>query len=327
MPTVLDILGFAPPERIGGIEQSRIDGVSMVGAIDDADAPSARTTQYYAMLGTRAIYHDGWKAVARHGPLTGKGNLDQDQWELYHVAEDRAECHDLAADHPDKVDELVRLWMSEAEDNDVLPIDDRSAREQLTLPRPGAKERDRYVYHPHTSAVPESVAVNVRGRSFAIGAELLDVGADVAGVIFAHGSRFGGHVLYVKSRRLHYVYNFLGIEQQRFVAATELPSGDVNVGVAFDRTGEDPGLVPRGDVQLIVDGGVVASGTMRTQPGKFTLAGDGLCIGWDSADAVSRDYRAPFRFSGGRIRFVAVDVSGAPVVDLEREFQALLARD
>ena len=235
--------------------------------------------------------------------------------------------HDVSAEHPDKVEELVALWRAEADDNDVLPIDDRSARDQLTLWRPGAKERDRYIYHPHTSAVPESVAVNIRGRSFAIGAELLDVGRDIAGVIFAHGSRFGGHALYVKDRRLHYVYNFLGIEQQRFVAADELPTGSVNVGLVFDKTGEEPEFVPHGDVRLIVDGETVASGTMRTQPGKFTLAGDGVCVGWDSADAVSADYPAPNRFSGGRIRFVAVDVSGAPAVDLEREFQALLARD
>jgi arylsulfatase len=327
MPTVLDILGIEPPDTIHGIEQSRIDGVSMLGAIRDADAPSARTTQYYAMLGTRAIYHDGWKAVARHGAITGHGNIADDDWELYHVAEDRAECHDLAAEHPDKVQELVDLWMAEALDNDVLPIDDRTAREQLTLWRPGPKQRDRYVYHPDTSAVPESVAVSIRGRSFAIGAHLLDVGADVQGVIFAHGSRFGGHTLYVKNRRLHYVYNFLGMEQQRFAASVELPAGDVSVGMAFEKTGEEPEFVPYGDVQLVVAGDTVATGTMRTQPGKFTLAGDGLCVGWDSADAVSADYRAPFRFRGGRIEFVAVDVSGESVVDLEREFQALLARD
>ena len=217
--------------------------------------------------------------------------------------------------------------MSEALDNDVLPIDDRTAREQFSLWRPGPKLRDRYLYYPDTSAVPESVAVNVRGRSFAIGAELLDVGAGVEGVIFAHGSRFGGHALYVKGRRLHYVYNFLGIEQQRLVAPDDLPSGDVNVGVVFEKTGEEPEYVPNGDVQLIVAGTTVAKRTMRTQPGKFTLAGDGLCVGWDSADSVSSDYQSPFRFTGGRIRFVAVDVSGAPVVDLEREFQALLARD
>jgi arylsulfatase len=327
MPTVLDICGIEPPEKIAGIEQSRIDGVSMLGAINDADAPSARTTQYYAMLGTRAIYHDGWKAVAKHGAITGYGNIANDEWELYHTAVDRAEVHDLAADQPDKLAELTDLWMREALDNDVLPIDDRTARDQLALWRPGPKQRDRYVYHPDTSAVPESVAVNVRGRSFAIGAELIDVGADVKGVIFAHGSRFGGHALYVKNRRLHYVYNFLGIEQQHFVADTDLPTGNVNVGMVFEKTGENPPYVPNGDVTLRVNGDTVANGTMRTQPGKFTLAGDGLCIGWDSADAVSADYRSPYRFTGGRIGFVAVDVTGEPVIDLEREFAALLARD
>lgn len=327
MPTVLEICGIEPPDRIAGIEQSRIDGVSMLGAIGEPDAPSARTTQYYAMLGTRAIYHDGWKAVAKHGAITGYGNLAGDEWELYHVAVDRAEVHDLAADEPERLADMVELWMSEAHDNDVLPIDDRTAREQLSLWRPGPKQRDRYIYHPHTSAVPESVAVNIRGRSFAIGAELIDVGADVKGVIFAHGSRFGGHALYVKNRRLHYVYNFLGIEQQRFVAASDLPMGDVTVGMIFEKTGEEPEYVPNGDVTLRVNGDDVATGTMRTQPGKFTLAGDGLCVGWDSADAVSSDYRAPYRFSGGRIGFVAVDVTGEPVIDLEREFAALLARD
>ena len=327
MPTVLDICGIEPPEKIAGIEQSRIDGVSMLGAINDADAPSARTTQYYAMLGTRAIYHDGWKAVAKHGAITGYGNIANDEWELYHTAVDRAEVHDLAADQPEKLSELTDLWMREALDNDVLPIDDRTARDQLALWRPGPKQRDRYVYHPDTSAVPESVAVNVRGRSFAIGAELIDVGADVKGVIFAHGSRFGGHALYVKNRRLHYVYNFLGIEQQHFVADTDLPTGNVNVGMVFEKTGENPPYVPHGDVTLRVNGDTVATGTMRTQPGKFTLAGDGLCIGWDSADAVSADYRSPYRFTGGRIGFVAVDVTGEPVIDLEREFAALLARD
>lgn len=327
MPTVLDICGIEPPDKIAGIDQSRIDGVSMLGAINDADVPSARTTQYYAMLGTRAIYHDGWKAVAKHGAITGYGNIANDEWELYHTAVDRAEVHDLAADQPEKLAEMIDLWMREALDNDVLPIDDRTAREQLALWRPGPEQRDRYIYHPDTSAVPESVAVNVRGRSFAIGAELIDVGADVKGVIFAHGSRFGGHALYVKNRRLHYVYNFLGIEQQHFVADTDLPTGNVNVGMIFDKTGEEPEYVPNGDVTLRVNGDTVASGTMRTQPGKFTLAGDGLCIGWDSADAVSADYRAPYRFTGGRIGFVAVDVTGEPVIDLEREFAALLARD
>ena len=182
MPTILDILGVEPPERIGGIDQSHLDGESMLPSIRDAEGAAGRRTQYYAMLGTRAIYHDGWKAVARHGALSGRGQLDQDTWELYHVAVDRSECHDVSAEHPDKVEELVALWFAEAERNDVLPIDDRTAREQLTLWRPGPEQRDRYIYHAVHVSGARAVAVNVRGRSFAIGAELLDVGDDVEGV-------------------------------------------------------------------------------------------------------------------------------------------------
>ncbi|SHG82023.1 arylsulfatase [Marivita hallyeonensis] len=327
MPTILDMVGINNPDKIGGVPQSHLDGVSMLSAIEAAEAEDARKTQYYAMLGTRAIYHEGWKAVAKHGALTGAGHFDKDDWELYHIATDRTECHDVSAENPEKVKELVDVWMREAEANDVLPLDDRTAREQLTLWRPGPEERDRYVYKPGTSAVPESVAVNIRGRSFAIGAELENLTKDVSGVIFAHGSRFGGHSLYVKDGHLHYVYNFLGIEEQRLVSPDPLPEGNVAVGMVFEKTHEEPTYVANGKMSLRVGGQTVAEGTMRTQPGKFTLSGDGLCIGWDSADPVSPDYQPPNRFTGGDIRFVAVDVSGKPELDLEREFHALLARD
>ena len=327
MPTILDICGIEAPQKVAGVPQSHIDGVSMLPSIKDAAVESARVTQYYAMLGTRAIYHDGWKAVARHGALTGKGKFEDDTWELYHIESDRTECHDLSAEHPDKVAEMVKVWHEEAAKNDVLPLDDRTAREQLTLWRPGPKERDRYIYKPGTAPVPESVAVNIRGRSFAIGAELHDVTGDVEGVIFAHGSRFGGHALFVKDGHVHYVYNFLGFDEQRVTSPSRLPNGHVSLGMAFEKTGENPKFVPNGKVTLHVNGETVAEGTMRTQPGKFTLSGDGLCIGYDSADPVCPDYAPPNLFGGGRIGFVAVDVSGEPVIDLEKEFHALLARD
>ena len=129
------------------------------------------------MLGSRGIWHDGWKAVTTHPTLSGWSHFNDDTWELYHTDTDRAELHDLAAEHPDKLRELVNLWFAEAGDNDAFPLDDRSALEIIMTPRPQlASPRDRYAYFPDTAEVPEAQAVNVRNRSFSIGA-LVDIPA------------------------------------------------------------------------------------------------------------------------------------------------------
>src|SRR5262249_46207846 len=159
--------------------------------------------QYFAMLGTRGIWADGWRAAAVHAPLTGVGHFDTDKWELYHVDEDRAEAINLADKHPEKLAQLKQLWMDEARKNLVLPVDDRSAMEILAgIERPSSEPpRDRYTYYPDTTAVPEGVAANIRGRSYKILANV-EVGAGCSGVIFAHGSRFGGHALFIKDKKL-----------------------------------------------------------------------------------------------------------------------------
>src|SRR5262249_17891550 len=156
------------------------------------------------------MWVDGWKVVATHAALSGKGHFDQDPWELYHVDVDRSESKDLAKEQPEKLSELVNAWMEEARKNLVLPLDDRSPAEILTVERPSEEPaRDRYIYYPNTAPVPEGVAVNVRGRSYKIVANVDIDDPDAGGVIFAHGSRFGGHALFIKDGKLHYVYNFL----------------------------------------------------------------------------------------------------------------------
>ena len=136
VPTILDALGVEPPETIKGHVQSRFDGVSMRYSLDDASAPSARRTQFYSMLGSRGIWHDGWKAVTTHPTISGWSHFNDDTWELYHTDTDRAELHDLAAEHPDKLRELVNLWFAEAGQNEAFPLDDRSALEIMITPRP-----------------------------------------------------------------------------------------------------------------------------------------------------------------------------------------------
>jgi arylsulfatase len=294
----------------------------------DDPAKSARTTQYYAMLGTRAIYHDGWKAVSRHGAISGIGNFDKDEWELYHVEADRSELHNLAGQHPDKLQQLVGLWWHEAGANNVLPLDDRTALEQLSIERPVmTAPRDTYVYFPGTAEVPESQAPNIRGRSYDVVAEVDVQAPDANGVLFAQGARFGGHSLFLKDGKAHYVYNFLGIEEQRFVSNDAVPTGKHTVGVGFTKEGQAKTGEFTGTLRLFVDGDAVAEGPMKAQPGFFSLCGEGLCVGRDGGDAVTKEYKPPFALSGAQVAQVEVNVSGEPYADLEKEAWGAFARD
>jgi len=209
----------------------------------------------------------------------------------------------------------------------VLPLDDRSALEILNTPRPTEEEaRERFIYYPGTSSVPESVAVNVRGRSYKILADV-EVGADCSGVLFAHGSRFGGHSLFIKDKKLFYVYNFLGISPEQKFVSPELKPGKYTLGMDFTRESAGPNHESVGTTKLYVNDKVVAEGPMRAQVGKFTLCGDGLCVGFDSADAVSHEYSGANPFKGGKIQFVGVTVEKAQYLDLERLAAAALAVD
>ena len=317
-PTILEACGLKMPTTYRGVSQWPMSGKSLVYSFDaKPDGPTARKRQYYAMLGTRGIWEDGWKAVATHAPLTDQGNFDQDPWELYHVDEDRSESRDLASKHPERLKALVAAWHEEAKRNLVLPLDDRTAAVILTIPRPSSEPaRDRYTYRPGTVAVPEGVAVNVRGKSYKILARVKLEDADASGVLFAHGSRFGGHSLFIKDRKLHYVYNFLGIKpEQTFVSPEPLTPGSHVLGVEFIREGQGEHGEHLGKARLYVNDKMVAEGPMRTQFGKFTLSGDGLCIGYDSGDAVSEQYETPGAFKGGTIDLVEVGVDKVPYAE------------
>jgi len=329
VPTILDILGLEMPKEYRGVKQFPLSGVSMRYTFDaKPDDPTKKHRQYYAMLGTRAMWEDGWKAVALHAPITGKGHFDKDPWELYHVDVDRAESRNLAKEHPEKLQALIKAWFEEAEKNLVLPLDDRTALEQLNIVRPSEEApRERYIYYPDTAPVPEGVAVNVRGRSYKILADVEITDPNASGVIFAHGSRFGGHALFIKDKKLHYVYNFLGIKPEQDFVSPELKPGKYTFGMEFirEKAGEHHESIGR--TKLYVNDKLVAEGPMRTQPGKFTLSGDGLCVGYDSGDAVSQQYTSPGKFQGGKILGVGVTIEKAQYLDLEKEAQGAFSRD
>ena len=330
VPTILDVLGVEPPETIKGHTQSPIDGISMRASVDDASADSGRRTQFFSMLGSRAIYHEGWKAVTTHPTVSGWANFNADEWELYHVDVDRSEIRNLAAEQPDKLRELVNIWFAEAGANNAFPLDDRSPLEILTTPRPQlSAPKDRYVYYPDTAAVSEWQAVNTRNRSFSIGA-LVDIPAPGAeGVLFAMGARFGGHALYVKDNRLHYVNSFVGAEEQQVVGTKDVPTGEnLILSASFEKQGMDPDAAT-GTLSLYHGDEKVGEGHIKTQLGAFAIAGSGLYVGRHSGEPITDDYpgEPPHRFTGGTINRIAVDVSGEPYLDLEREAQLMLMRE
>ena len=329
VPTILEICGLEMPKVYKGVEQYPLSGVSMKYTFDAPDAPTTKKRQYYAMLGTRGMWENGWKASALHSPCpSDQGHFDKDEWELYHTDVDRSEFKDLSKEHPEKLQALIKAWFEEAEKNLALPLDDRSATAILTTPRPTEElPRERYVYYPGTSAIPESAAVNVRGRSYKILADVEITDPNCSGVIFAHGSRFGGHALFIADKKLQYVYNFLGIKPEQTFVSSELKPGKYTLGMEFIRESAGPNHESVGKTKLYVNEKVVAEGPMRAQVGKFTLSGDGLCIGYDSGDAVSERYKSPGTFKGGTILGVGVVVDKTQYLDLEKLAAAAFSVD
>jgi arylsulfatase len=328
VPTIYAMLDVEPPDVLKGYTQSPIEGASFAASFTAADAPG-RETQFYSMLGMRALYHQGWLATTLHPPISGWGHFEHDVWELYDLRSDRSQLRDVAAEHPERLEELKGLWFYYAGIYKGLPLDDRSALEIISSPRPQPSEpRGRYVYYPGTADVPEAVAVNIRRRSYTVAAGVTVDTPEAEGVLFAHGGVAGGHSLYLKDGRAHYVYNWLGERVQTISSHEPISTGKHVITAEFTKTGDDPDTHSAlGRLTLYVDTEAVADGEIITQPGMFSLTGDGLCVGRDSGSPVSGDYAAPFAFAGGMIERVIVDVSGEHYVDHEMEVLAYIARE
>jgi arylsulfatase A-like enzyme len=330
VPTVYELLGIEPPESIKGATQSPIEGESFAASLKKPEA-AGKDSQFYAMLGQRAIYHRGWLACTVHPPLSGWGKFDRDVWELYCLERDRSQSTDLAQQEPERLEQLKSLWFYYAGLYNGLPLDDRSALEQVLAERPqAAEDRERYVYFPDTADVPEEGGARINGRSYTIAAGVEIDSADAEGVLYAHGGVAGGHSLYVKDGHLRYTFNWVGTHLQGVVANREISTGRHVYSAEFAVEGKNedeamPGFA--GTLTLYIDDEQVGEGKIVTQPGAFCLVGDGICVGRDSASPVTPDYRPPFRFTGGTIDRVVVDVSGERYVDHEAEVRAWLMRD
>ena len=330
VPTVYELLGITPPDVLKGYTQSPIEGESFAGSLTDPGVPG-KETQFYAMLGQRSIYHQGWLACTMHPPISGWGHFESDVWELYHLDADRAQSQDLAGKEPAMLESLKALWHYYAGLYNGFPLDDRSAFEQVMAerPRPGP-DRARYEYYPDASDVPEFAGVAINGRPYTITAGVRIDAADAHGVVYAHGGVSGGHSLYVKDKRLRYTFNWIGTHLQDVVGDRDLTEGPHVLIAEFAASGPStdpdmPGFA--GTLTLYVDGDAVGSGEIVTQPGYFCPVGDGICVGRDSGSPVTPEYVSPNPFTGGTIDKVVVDVSGERYVDHEAQVRGWFAVD
>jgi hypothetical protein len=272
------------------------------------------------MFGCRALYDHGWKAVTYQEIQVDRPALDEQRWELYDLRADPSECHDLATAEPERLGAMIERWWEEAERHQVLPLDNRPFSELVFGRAPSVAPRARYTYWPGRAPVPESVAVNVRGRPHTITAHLtVDPDVEVLeGVLAVQGSVLGGwsfHLL--RDGRLCYVHNLAGWRTYRVDAEiAPLAPGDHTLAFRFD--GPDAGL--------LVDGEVVATGTVdRTAWSRFSLTGAGLTAGWaPDLSPADEDYRGRFAFTGTLHR-VDIDVAGDPQVDRVQEAQDALS--
>ncbi|MFK3820758.1 arylsulfatase [Pseudomonas yamanorum] len=298
-PTIYEAAGIKMPETFNGQKQVPLPGVSMLYSFNDAKAPTRHTTQYFEIMGNRAIYHDGWVAAARHGlpwELLGrKGDFENDKWELYDLSKDFSQADDLAAKNPAKLKQLQALFESEAKKYNVLPLDDRFVERGNVPDRPSlSRGREQFTFYPGTVRVPEGTAPNVKARSHTVEA-VFEVDAKTEGVIVAQGGS-AGYTLFVKDGHLVYENNFFGKERDQIKSPEKLPAG--KVVAEFQYTHEDKTFGGGGTGVLLVNGKEVARARFAHVPPIRYSATESFDIGRDTGEAVSTDYEGPFPFTG-----------------------------
>ncbi len=345
VPTILDALETTPPPAIRGITQTPLEGVSFLHTFDDESVATRHSTQYFEMLGHRAIDHDGWRAVcpwpgpsfaeaADHGRSFGQEidaetlfSLDTDGWELYHIETDPTESTDLASSNREKLIDLITRWYAEAGKYKVFPIDGTVTARLATQRPQTSKPRTSFTFYPGGGMVPAFAAPPVYNRPHSIQADIVVPEEGVEGVIICQGGAAGGYVLYVKDDRLRYAHNYQGIEVFEVESEGPLPAGRHTVRFEFEPTGPADIAHGRGvpaNLELYVDGKLVGAAAAATStPLFFEL--EGLSCGYDAcAPVLYGQYSPPFRFTG-TIHEVTIDLSGDLIEDDEARLARLMA--
>ncbi len=314
--TVLDVTGAPLPEDFGGHPQIPLHGRSLRTTFSDPGAPAARRVQYFEQMGHRGIWAEGWKATTYHQP----GHpYDLDEWALFHLDADFSECHDLAAQEPERLRELVELWWSEAGAMGVLPLDDRTIELFGGEVRPGTPHHSTsYEYRHPISHVPADAAPLVGGRSWTVTAEVVVGSEPASGVLYARGGHNVGHSFFLDGGSLHFDYNALGTHH-RASAPLSLGPGRHRLVARFDRK-EHGGMLAIG-----ADGSDLAS--VEIPWAVRMLGSTGMDIGCDRLSTVVDDYEGPNPFSG-TIETVTVEIrSPRSAEDVESTARMELSRE
>ncbi len=315
-PTILEAATLPEPKVVNGIEQRPMDGVCMAYSFDDATAKGRRTTQYFEMFGNRAIYHEGWFARVIHRapwePKARRALAEEDSaWELYDTTKDFSLVNNLAAEHPEKLAEMQKLFLSEAEKNFALPIDDRTFERfnPETAGRPDLMgKRTSITLAEGMTGMSENTFLNIKNKSKTITVEIeIPKGTLANGTLIAQGGRFGGWSLYVKDGIPGYHYNYLGLEQFSVVATEKLPEGKSTLRFEFAYEGGGPGKGGPGTIYL--NDKKIGEGTIaKTQPAMFSAdetADVGIDLATPVVEAIGSGRKSKFT---GQIHQVTVTV-------------------
>jgi arylsulfatase len=297
------------PSKVDGIAQQPLDGVSFARTFDYPEAPSPHHTQYFELYGNRAIYQDGWVAAARHGELDEEHpspDYAHDRWELYDVADDFSEAHDVAAEYPAKLEQLQRLFDTEARKNGVYPLGGAG----VTAGKPSWTEGVReFTYYPGTQRIPLALMPPLSGASFRITAKAVISEGGAQGVIVSYGARDGGFSLYVKDGRLYYENKLSNGGHEHVESDILVPQGEAVFTYEFTREGERK--EPLGYKVAVGTGRLSIN---RREVGKGKLSGAAhvdmgtMGIGQEFGSPVSDSFRPPFKFSGGTLQQVKVEL-------------------
>ena len=333
-PTILTAAGIDWPEQVNGIDQLPVHGTTMDYTFDPdgAVAPGTRSTQYFEILGNRAVYHDGWVACCFHGRVPWiryagyEFDGDDERWELYRVADDFSQSVDLAAEHPERLAELQALFETEAEANGVYPMRDAGSRRggERSVPRSLGSHK-RMTYTTDHVRMPESSVVNLKNASSIITGRIeidpaeRESGSVGSGVVACQGGNMSGWSLYLDpDGRPAFVYNCFGRYITTLVGPDPLAPGPHTLEARYDHDG---GFGAGGLATLVVDGEPVADGRVeRTVPVVFSMSGETFDVGVDTGAPVG-DYPHGFAFTGGRV----VDVTLERLDDPDRATKAKMA--
>jgi arylsulfatase len=312
-PTILEAAGLPEPTMVNGVQQSPMEGTSMLYTFNQPDVPERHDLQYFEMFGNRGVYHKGWSAVTKHKTpwiLVG-GDLpdfDDDVWELYDGTVDYSQAHDLKAEHPELLAKLQRLWLIEAVKYNVLPLDDRSGERvnPELAGRPTLVRGNSQLFFPGMGRLSENSVISIKNRSFSVTAEIEVSSAGANGTIIAQGGRFGGWALYTLDGRLAFSYNLLGIQEFVTKADQAIPEGEHQVRVEFGYDGG--GLGKGGSTTLFVDGQSVGSGRVAATQAMVFSADETTDVGYESGTTVGSEYDSTTSRFSGKIRWVQIDV-------------------